>query len=339
MAEKSRLSNFELLRIIAMLMIVLLHCNYWMLGGLDRECISANPFGSFWRIFTEQICIVGANVFVMISGWFGIRTTIKGGVNFIYQIFFHSLLVLLIAWPLGASISGSQVLQSLSLGSWNWFVPCYLGLYILSPALNSLVENTSLRFQTGIISAFFVFEFLYGWLLTPNYFGSGYSIISFVGLYLFARHLRQREDLLQKKSCFFYFLLYAILTIIPSCISYFGIKYTGHSFAMIDYSNPLVIAASTFFFLGFYKLTIVRYKGIINWMASSMFAVIMIHVHPVIAPYFRNFMQGLHNKYNDIQYTLFAICIAIVIMLICVVVDQPRKSSWGYLSKRLLKHI
>jgi surface polysaccharide O-acyltransferase-like enzyme len=79
MGKTARLSNFELLRIIAMAMIVLLHCNNWMIGNVAAQDVTDNPYGSFWRILAQQICIVGANVFVMISGWFGIKPKVKGG--------------------------------------------------------------------------------------------------------------------------------------------------------------------------------------------------------------------------------------------------------------------
>lgn len=87
MGKTARLSNFELLRIIAMAMIVLLHCNYWMIGSVGVQDVTDNPFGSFWRILVQQICIVGANVFVMISGWFGINPKVKGGVIFYTRSF------------------------------------------------------------------------------------------------------------------------------------------------------------------------------------------------------------------------------------------------------------
>lgn len=265
MGTKTRLSNFELLRIIAMGMIVLLHCNYWMIGGVGQDDIACNPAEAFWRILAQQICIVGANVFVMISGWFGINAKLKGGGNFIYQVVYHSLVVLLLGWLIGLDISNSQIIQSLSLGSWNWFVPCYLGLYILSPALNTYTNNSPQNAQAKLLIVFFVFEALYGWLLKPDYFSAGYSIISFVGLYLLARYLRTKYESIQKHGAALYFSGYLFLTIIPAIISFVGLKYTGHVFSFVAYSSPIVIAASAYLFLGFSKLKITLFERIINW--------------------------------------------------------------------------
>lgn len=331
MEKKNRLSNFELLRIIAMGMIVLLHCNYWMIGGVVQDDIASNPAGAFWRILAEQICIVGANVFVMISGWFGINAKIKGGANFIYQVIYHSLVVLFVGWIIGLDITKSQIIQSLSLGSWNWFVPCYLGLFILSPVLNAFTNNSSQKTQAKVLIVFFVFETLYGWLLKPDYFSGGYSIISFVGIYLLVRYLRAKHDDIEKHGATFYISGYLLLTIIPAIISFMGLKYTGHGFSAVTYSSPIVIAASAFLFLGFSRLKVTRFENIINWGGASVFAVIMIHVHPVIAPYFKSFMRNIYAEYGDFKYTLIALAFTIIVLFACIVADQPRKYTWNKL--------
>lgn len=339
MAKSTRLANFELLRIIAMAMIILLHCNSWMIGSVDQGSITNNPLGSFWRVFSQQICIVGANVFVMISGWFGIKPSIKGGGNFLYQIIYHSITVLLLAWIIGLDVSRFQAFQSLSLGSWNWFVPCYLGLYLLSPALNVFVNNSSVKTLGQVLIVFLIFEALYGWLLFPTYFSRGYSIISFIGLYLLARYLRLQEEKIKSYSGCLFFAAYLILTILPALGAFFGIKYFGKNLSMTDYSSPFVIAASTAFFLAFCNLKIVRGVKIINWGAASMFAVIMIHVHPVIAPYFKSFMKGIYASGSDLKYTCVAIAMAFLILLVCIIADQPRKFSWNIIWDKCIRPI
>ena len=328
MGKSPRLANIELLRIIAMAMIVLLHCNSWMIGSVEQSTIVENPVNSFWRLLSQQICIVGANVFVMISGWFGIKASIKGGSNFLYQVIYHSIVILVLALIIGLDVSKTQLVQSLSLGSWNWFVPCYLGLYIMSPILNSFVNNTSIKTQGKLIIVFIIFESMYGWFLQPEYFSRGYSIISFVGLYLIARYLRIIEGKLCEYKRWVFLVLYMALTIIPATLSYLGLKYIGNNLYMTDYSSPFVIAASVMFFIIFCKIKIERGVKVINWAASSMFAVIMIHVHPIIAPYFKSFMRGVYADNSDLEYTCIAIVVTLIIIIVCVLADQLRKITW-----------
>ena len=44
------------------------------------------------RILVEHWAIIGVNVFVLISGWFGIRTSLKGACKLLFQVFFIGLL-------------------------------------------------------------------------------------------------------------------------------------------------------------------------------------------------------------------------------------------------------
>ena len=84
----TRESNFELLRIVAMLMVVFLHCNYYSLGEITPRLFHAEPCASFMRAFIEQLCVICVNVFILISGWFGIKASFKGAVSLLFQVFF-----------------------------------------------------------------------------------------------------------------------------------------------------------------------------------------------------------------------------------------------------------
>ena len=82
-----RESNIELLRIVAMLLVLFLHANYFSLGKVESIDIQSDLFGSFVKSFTEALCIICVNVFVLISGWFGIRPTLKGAMSLLFQVF------------------------------------------------------------------------------------------------------------------------------------------------------------------------------------------------------------------------------------------------------------
>ena len=68
--KKDRQMNYELLRIIAMLMIVCLH--YLSKGGAlgdPKQELTTNGYLA-WLI--EAFCLVAVNVYVLISGYFGV---------------------------------------------------------------------------------------------------------------------------------------------------------------------------------------------------------------------------------------------------------------------------
>ena len=84
--KKTRQSNVELLRLLAMFMVLLLHAVQsfqWPRGGF---LMSQPRLVHLGFSFVEMISVVAVNVFVLISGWFGIRPTTRGLGKFLYQI-------------------------------------------------------------------------------------------------------------------------------------------------------------------------------------------------------------------------------------------------------------
>ena len=68
MMTKTRDSNMELLRIVAMLFILLIHATYRALPFPDSAAIEANATSSFLLILSRSAFIMGVNLFIMLSG-------------------------------------------------------------------------------------------------------------------------------------------------------------------------------------------------------------------------------------------------------------------------------
>jgi len=68
MSKAERLSNIELLRIVAMFLVLVVHSDFFSLGAPTSMEIANSPMQSYVRIFIESFSIVCVNVFVMISG-------------------------------------------------------------------------------------------------------------------------------------------------------------------------------------------------------------------------------------------------------------------------------
>ncbi|EOU1923475.1 hypothetical protein DMN38_09310, partial [Clostridium perfringens] len=92
MIKIKRESNFELLRIISMFMIVVLHVlNH---GGIYK---STNIYSNDFIIVNliESLSIVGVNCFVLISGYFGInsRFSFRKCMKIYIQVIFYSIII------------------------------------------------------------------------------------------------------------------------------------------------------------------------------------------------------------------------------------------------------
>lgn len=315
-----------------MLMIVLVHVNFVSIGSPNKYDILNAPLTSFWRIFAEQLCVVGVNVFVLISGWFGIKPSAKGLCTILFQVFFWGCIILLLGIGFHLDIPYKETIKVFWFGSYYWFIIAYVVLYILSPVLNTFVERASPRQSFAVIICFFVAEFVYGWIINTEMFNQGYSVISFVGLYLLARFIHLYSHKLQSITVCGDILCYGVFTLIPAFISYFGIRNGWKTFHPLYYSSPFVIAASVSLLLLFSKIKIKNgINGIINWIACSTFSVYLIHFHPIVFPYFMTSFQHLAQSLSPFGCSCVAFLLAFVILLFCVLFDKLRLGSWKVL--------
>lgn len=325
-----RESNIELCRIIAMLLVLLLHTNYFSLGGVELNDIRVAPFDSFLKVLSEQLCIICVNVFVLITGWFGIRATIKGAVSLLFQVFFYHILIccLFIFW--GETVSLKIIIKGFYFGYPYWFVIAYLILYAISPILNAFIESATPQMFASVLISFFLVEFTYGWATDVAAFHEGYTAISFIGLYLLARFIRMYLLKLKTISVCVNFILYFTFSIVP--VGLFFI--TGHKFNMIAYSSPFVILSSVFFFLAFIRMKIS--SNVINYFACSVLSIYIIHLHPLVCPYFVKFMNVTYETLGGYGYTLFVIVFAVCFGIVCTVLDKFRIISWNFASKFII---
>lgn len=192
MKGKVRLSNIELLRFFAMFLVLVVHVNFFSLKMPQPSEMVADPINGAARFFFEALSIVCVDVFVLISGWFGIRPSVKGICNLAFQCLFFLVGIYAVTVCLGLSRLSLRGIAELGLFTGKlWFVKAYLLLYILSPVLNAFVATASRRMYRWVLWGFFGFQSVYGFL-TPGaaFFMGGYSTISFVGLYLLARYVK-----------------------------------------------------------------------------------------------------------------------------------------------------
>jgi len=186
-----RQSNIESLRILAIFLILVVHADFWALGAPSPQEIHDFPTASTTRFLIESISICAVNVFIMISGWFGIHPKAKSLFNFLFQCAFFLFGIYFIKILATGKVSGEGIKGCFLLLKWNWFIKAYLMLYIFSPILNAFVENTNKRTFKIVLICYFLFQTIYGWCsVGAEWFKDGYSAISFFGIYLLMRYLR-----------------------------------------------------------------------------------------------------------------------------------------------------
>ncbi len=332
MNQTVRQSNFELLRLVCMVMVMIAHANFGVFGETVRADILSAPVSSFFHICVNQLVIASLNVFVMISGWFGIKPSCKGFCSLMFQVIFLSLLSILISLLAGWEMPIDGVVLPLFFGSGYWFVACYVILYILSPVLNAYVEHADPKAFRTLLILFFTAEMIFGWLYDSAYFIKGFSPLSFIGLYLLMRYLRLYPSRLLELPAWADFLLYLGISILSAVVFFFGLKWFDLGFHLIQYNSPTIILASLFLFLAFYRLS---FKSrAINWMAASAFAIYLLHENPLLRPHYRGLIRTIFDHYAALTAIGLSLCAILVIAFVCILADRPRRWLWNLINGR-----
>lgn len=328
-------SNIELLRIIAMVMVLILHADFHALGAPDAAEIVLKPMSSSLKVLLEVMSIGAVNIFVLISGWFTIKPSVKGFSAFIFQWLFFSIgtYVVSLLWGFSEiSIKGFAKCFLLTDAPTYWFILSYICLYLFAPVLNAFIKNSSKRELLTVILSFFIFQTIYAFIsggadfLGKGYL-KGYSALSFMGLYLLASYIKKYVDLTKISRCF-YLYSYLVLSLILSFIFTVCnlVDMEPVTSRLLCYSNPLVIMSSLSLMLYFTQISFK--SGFVNSIARSSFAVYLLHCSPFVYS-----CAYLPSIANCSEKPLKIISVVVLWFVGAIFIDKIRLMVWNQISK------
>ncbi len=196
--KKNRIASIELLRILAMMMVVMLH--YLSKGELLTPLTEKFGAGAYIAWLLEAFSIVAVNVYMLISGYFLVESGFKAGrlAQLICQVLFYSLLIPLILMAVGILKPGQltvyRLLQYLFPNQMihYWFITAYIIMYLLSPVLAAGARQLS-RKQLKITIILLLCFFSVSKSVLPvklEMDNAGYDGLWFVCVFLVAAYIR-----------------------------------------------------------------------------------------------------------------------------------------------------
>lgn len=298
---KKRQANFELLRIVAMLMIITLH--YLVKGGIAAPApfmAGENPVSALaWLI--EAFCIVAVNCYVLISGYFCVESVWKPGrvASLFAQVLFYSLLI-----PVVLLLSGAVSASELGAYDWigflfplgtehYWFATAYVVLYLFAPFLAAGLEKMKkreLQILLAFLLAFFSLEktVLPMLLATDRY---GYDFGWFLCLFLLAGYIRKYGiRWLEKQSHAVAGYLTAclwtwLLALFSNTLGANGnAAFTYYADMLYSYNHLLCLAGAVSLFYVFKNMEFSegRFAAAARRLAPCTFGVYLLHEHILV---------------------------------------------------------
>lgn len=340
---KRRESNFELLRIISMLMVICLHAGILHIGLPKGTLLDPDITGLSLRAVLQSFCILSVNTFVMISGWFRIKPSLKSFCNLIWQVaFFVTLIQCCEIFFSGGHYSIKSFLQNFGLfEGGGWFVTSYIGLYIVSPILNGYIDTEKQTSRAALLLIlFFGFQFIFGDTGSAKFIVGGFSTFNFIGLYILAAFLRKHQNMFSIRLAQLILLTSIVIdTIIFVAAVRLNLVIVRD--AVYNYINPFVIigAASLVMIFAKIKIKSVRTSKLINYTAQSCFAVYLLHFGTDWAyQTYKNFINTIYNDSTSVPF-LITFLVIMGICAVALILDQPRKLIWNNILRPLIANV
>lgn len=320
MDKAERQSGVELLRVIAIFMVLVCHANARVLGLPSPSDFDSSPLSSVVRMFFACAGEGGVNIFVMISGWFGIHAKPRGLAKLLFQVFFLLWGIYAVFLLTGhATLNAHDIKVCLTLTDEYWFVMAYIGLYVLSPVLNAFVEKATKREFQMVLAAFYAFQCYYCWLSgTVDYF-SGYCVTFLCGLYLTARYFRLYPvKLIASHGTVVFFACLLVVTV----VSVVAMARLGNGARMLRYDNPLVIISSLGLLSAFARM---RFRShVVNSLATACFAVYIIHFDPLVFHHFALAVRWIYQSTSGLLAVAGIGAFLVAVFLACWLIDRVR---------------
>ena len=354
-SAKKRDANFELLRIIAMFMIITLHYNLHSNALLELG-VPATKVQLFATLL-ESFAITGLNVYVLLSGYFMSRSNVRPSrlLSLIAQVYFYTIVISLAMIIVGTYVvhSGNSVFK---MGQYlfpissehYWFVTAYIIMYVLSPIMNAAVNTLSRKqLKWSIIGLLVWFCFIKSivpvMFVTDNY---GYDFGWFICLYLIAAYIRKYDVVL------FYNAKRSGLVFVFSCLMIFAMSVVLHFINLktgrlnyyatvpthLNFIFTLTGSLGLFSLFRFYRMKEGKLADISRLLGPLTFGVYLVHMHLEIRDRWVVWMEHLMGDVPSGSVLLFAwhyIRSIIIVFLAGVFVDWIRKMIFDFLGRVL----
>ncbi len=331
-----RKSNFELLRIITMLMIIMHH--YCVHTNFFKDVQINNT--TFNLILTRILTFgkLGNHIFIIMTGYFMIKSKMnyKKIILLILEMIFYSVVITGISFGFNiAEFNLKTLIKSFLPIIWgNWFLIYYIILYLLIPYINLFMEKINKKTARNLVVTLLLF-----YCIIPTFTKNSWNLDTLhifildylIGVYIRLYPIKKLESnkfnvkalliisLLGVMSVLGFVILGEVLNINININSL--IEKSNYLFGAYDYTILLLLMAILIFSI--FKNMNIKSK-IINYISSSTLGVYLIHDNPIIRTWlWQKFWPGV-NFINSNLFILHIVAKVLLIFIVCVIIDKIR---------------
>jgi len=347
--KSSRNSNIELLRIVGLFLIVLGHFA-WQTNW------NFNHTGIVLEVMVRSLWIggkLGVNLFVLISGYFLIKSKFKAK-SFIrtwLMAYFYAVVVYVFSLVSGINhFDLKQLLKSVffvQFGYLNWFVTAYLIMYLLIPFINVLLKRLTHKQFLTLLSVLLLLSINRTLFHNLSIGTNGNDAMWLIIVYCFGAYIRVYETRLKSlKPKFYYFstlfwLFLAIASVFLITV-FQKLKVFPNEKRLygwfIDGFSPIQLLLAVSIFVSI--LYIKPYnRQFINKIASTTFAIYLIHANLLIVDWLWNSLIRGFQYQQSYFVIIYGLLVSIAVFVICSGIDIVRQQLFKNAEKLLVNHM
>ncbi len=332
--EKTRNYGIDLLRMVAMYMVVVLHIlGQGAGGGLNGE-LSVN-YGVAWFLETAAYCAV--NCYALISGYVGVESRVRYtnlAVLWLRVAFYTVGITAVFAVVMPEAVGLRTVVKAFLpvMGKSYWYFTSYAFLFFCIPMLNLAVQRLSKgRIRAVLLSLLGLYSVLQTiFHVTP--FGGGYDVLWLGILYLLGAYIRKYgflEKITAGKAFLGYFAMVLLAWLSKLALKWaawaiFHVEKQGSVF--VTYYSPLILGAAVFLLLLFRRVRLPAWGvRVVKFFSPLAFSVYLIHTNPLVWTYW---MKDRFAAFASMPAPLLVVAVlgtAVAIYLCCSLLDFLRE--------------
>lgn len=344
-SRRGRDSNFEVLRIVAMMMVILQHIAVYGGWPIDMGQTFALSPDSFFIQFIYIFGKIGVWIFVLITGYYMVGSdspVVPKFLKLLLQVFTTSVLIdvlfIVFADVPADSVNWAGDLFPVIHGNW-WFASTYLIVLPFTPFVNRLLRALGRREHLTLIVLMLVI-----WCIIPTVTHSGMYgsfVMMFLLIYTIGAYIRLHPAAFERRAGFYGACALASVLVMALLIALVdlvgpvaGFRPMESTTVWGDERNFMVVAVAVFTFLAFRRLDLGHNRWI-NPVAATTFGVYLIQEHH----FFRGWIFGqldMGSHFGSPDMVPYVLLCMLGIFAICSVMEFVRMQTVERVTARIV---
>lgn len=349
--SKTRMSGIELLKIVAIFIIVFSHVAQTAVTFSNNDLYSTDVFLSSVAsnsinqiiLFFRNFGSLGNIIFIVCSAFFlcssnktRLEQTIKIAFDTWIISYFMLFFVFAISVKMPFEIPTDKLLNALFplLFTSNWFIDAYVLLVLIHPLLNHLIDNYDSKKLTIICIILFVIYDIVVFILGDSFLFYN-RVCEFILYYLIVGILKKNHgQVFTNKK---YYLSLFLIGFIGLIVLFFCLGNANSKSEIVVFSNgennPMIFLLSLGLFGLFYNM---KFKSdFVNKISGLSLFIYLLHENFLFRTYVRPWLYvELCNSFVGVSCTLIVVILSLAIFVVSTLVAYVYSKTLSKLSKK-----